>query len=302
MTEYLDHMAIARQLLEQQGEINALTERAETAEAERDRLKARGDFLREMLTLLSVSHVPTDQVLRWLDRPEPPSAALLAQPEFPLPIRPDGTHWYVSTGCGCTGDKLMPDGRTGHQYCQDMTGYQGAKRGGQAKCCGAPCQCPCHQSEPSAEGFGWHVLSLCPDETACSIHGRNEGDPNGPVDGPLPTPATQVSALARPATRSEEDRAATLTRIRQAWVALDDAGDRLAAVGMAEDRWRQIIEGERRPTSLDLALIATAFGVTVDWLLTGTERRQFTAIACNPDTATMQTEGDVAGPATGEQR
>lgn len=34
MTEYLDHIAIARQLLEQQGEINALTERAEKAEAQ----------------------------------------------------------------------------------------------------------------------------------------------------------------------------------------------------------------------------------------------------------------------------
>jgi hypothetical protein len=71
---------------------------------------------------------------------------LEAAPEFPLPIRPDGTHWYVSTACGCTGDKLMADGRTGHAYCQGMTGYQGAKRGGRAKCCGAPCRCECHQT------------------------------------------------------------------------------------------------------------------------------------------------------------
>lgn len=86
---------------------------------------------------------------------------------------------------------------------------------------------------------------------------------------PLPTPATQVSTVAAPATRSEEDQAATLARIRQAWIALDYAGDRLAAVGMDHARWRQIVDGERRPTSLDFALIAEAFEKTVDWLLSG---------------------------------
>lgn len=62
----------------------------------------------------------------------------------------NGTHLYLSTGC-LHGDKLMADGRTGHEYCAAMTGWQGAKRGGQAKCCGAPCQCECHTTttEPS---------------------------------------------------------------------------------------------------------------------------------------------------------
>lgn len=69
-------------------------------------------------------------------------------------IRPDGSHHYVSTACACTGSKLMADGRTGHEYCAAMTGWQGAKRGGQAKCCGAPCQCPCHQ-EPVAPSCRW---------------------------------------------------------------------------------------------------------------------------------------------------
>lgn len=70
---------------------------------------------------------------------------------FPLPVRADGSHHYVSSSCACTGDKLMADGRTGHEYCAAMTGWQGAKRGGQAKCCGAPCQCECHTTttEPS---------------------------------------------------------------------------------------------------------------------------------------------------------
>lgn len=90
MTDHLDEW--------RQAAYKAVRERGE-ARAERDRLKARGDFLREMLNLLSVSYVPTDQVLRWLDRPEPPSAALLNQAEFPLPILPDGTHHYVSTYC-----------------------------------------------------------------------------------------------------------------------------------------------------------------------------------------------------------
>jgi hypothetical protein len=75
---------------------------------------------------------------------------LEAAPEFPLPIHPDGTHHYVSTSCACVGDNLMADRRTGHEYCQGMTGYQGAKRGGRAKCCGAPCQCACHQDDTPA--------------------------------------------------------------------------------------------------------------------------------------------------------
>lgn len=74
-----------------------------------------------------------------------------AAPEFPLPIRPDGTHFYVSTGC-VHGDAVMIDGRTGHEYCQGMTGLNGAKRGGQAKCCGAPCQCTCHKDAPTPVG------------------------------------------------------------------------------------------------------------------------------------------------------
>lgn len=72
---------------------------------------------------------------------------LESAPEFPLPIRADGSHHYVSTSCACVGQGLMADGRTGHEYCQAMTGYQGAKRGGLAKCCGAPCQCACHRGD-----------------------------------------------------------------------------------------------------------------------------------------------------------
>ncbi len=56
-------------------------------------------------------------------------------------------HAYVSTGC-VHGDLVLPDGLTGHEYCRGMTGYQGAKRGGSCKHCGALCQCPCHRDAP----------------------------------------------------------------------------------------------------------------------------------------------------------
>lgn len=194
MTEYLDHIAIARQLLEQQGEINRLTAELEQTEISFEqrgqtitrlegklqtaemqlaelnnaitwettclkcsRLLSRSydDYCRaEALTevVLAVANELTqsgvhDAAGRLSDALDRYQETASAAPEFPLPIRPDGTHYYVSTGCGCTGDRLMPDGRTGHQYCQGMTGLQGAKRGGQAKCCGAPCQCPCHQDD-----------------------------------------------------------------------------------------------------------------------------------------------------------
>lgn len=58
-----------------------------------------------------------------------------------------------------------------------------------------------------------------------------------------------------------------LARIRAAWVDTDDADVRLAELDMPPERFREIIEGARRPSSLDLALLATAFRVTVEWLI-----------------------------------
>ncbi|MFF0277490.1 hypothetical protein [Streptomyces sp. NPDC004330] len=54
-----------------------------------------------------------------------------------------GTHDYLSTGC-LHGDTVLPDGRTGHQYCQGHTGQAGAKQPAQCKFCSAPCRCACH--------------------------------------------------------------------------------------------------------------------------------------------------------------
>ncbi|MCX4751756.1 hypothetical protein OG455_41665 [Kitasatospora sp. NBC_01287] len=53
-------------------------------------------------------------------------------------------HDYLSTGC-LHGDMLLPDGRTGHDYCQSDMGAAGAKKPAQCKFCQAPCSCECHE-------------------------------------------------------------------------------------------------------------------------------------------------------------
>src|SRR5690348_18488703 len=133
-------------------------------------------------------------------------AVLDARPEFPPPIRADGSHHYVSTACACTGDKLMPDGRTGHEYCAAMTGWQGAKRGGRAKCCGAPCQCPCHQGKSAAAARAVAAGGNAEDCPQCV--GTNPPYPflcPGHPASPLRTPATpEATALPTQATPVSE--------------------------------------------------------------------------------------------------
>ena len=58
---------------------------------------------------------------------------------------PDDDHDYLSTACH-HGDLVLPDGRTGHGYCQSDTGHAGAKTPGDCKFCGAKCTCPCHKT------------------------------------------------------------------------------------------------------------------------------------------------------------
>ena len=59
-------------------------------------------------------------------------------------LKSDGsTHVYLSTGCR-HGDMILPDGRTGHEYCQGETGAVGAKNPAQCKFCAAACTCICH--------------------------------------------------------------------------------------------------------------------------------------------------------------
>ena len=96
-----------------------------------------------------------------LRRALPESRALILDSDFPdaaravvaavrshLATEPpvhDGIHHYLSTGC-LHGDTVLLDGRTGHQYCQGMTGMAGAKRGARCKFCDAKCQCSCHKT------------------------------------------------------------------------------------------------------------------------------------------------------------
>lgn len=49
----------------------------------------------------------------------------------------DDVHHYLSTGCF--------HGK--HDYCNSMTGYQGAKRPARCKFCDAKCLCACHDTD-----------------------------------------------------------------------------------------------------------------------------------------------------------
>lgn len=75
-------------------------------------------------------------------------------------------HVYLSTGC------LHDD----HDYCQSMTGLNGAKRPGECKKCGAKCICPCHQAEPRE-----HCGQLSPEtllttpRTECALRPGHSG-------------------------------------------------------------------------------------------------------------------------------
>ncbi|MFF3643416.1 hypothetical protein [Streptomyces sp. NPDC002564] len=62
-------------------------------------------------------------------------------------------HIYLSTGC-VHGDTVLPDGRTGHEYCQtEAQRYDGTvKKAASCKVCRAPCICSCHTGQETAGG------------------------------------------------------------------------------------------------------------------------------------------------------
>jgi hypothetical protein len=118
------------------------------------------------------------------------------EPEFPLPIRPDGTHHYVSTYC-VHGD---------HAACRRV-----------CKSCPAECACDCGHPKP---------------------------------------------AKAAPA----PDPAAIVNRIRQVWHGRR-ARPEIDAEHLA--RIQQVVDGERQPSTLDLALVAILGNRSVEWLASG---------------------------------
>lgn len=74
-------------------------------------------------------------------------------------------HDYLSTGC-LHGDQVLPDGRTGHEYCRSETGGAGLKTPGQCKFCSARCQCPCHGADGKTAVPSEHFDTLLEDGPA----------------------------------------------------------------------------------------------------------------------------------------
>ena len=81
----------------------------------------------------------------------PPNSEPLVVQIDPEPV--DGSHRYLSTGC-LHGDYVLPDGRTGHEYCRSETGHAGSKRAGRCKFCDTACVCPCHAGMAPHEPCG----------------------------------------------------------------------------------------------------------------------------------------------------
>lgn len=98
---------------------------------------------------------------QWVTAGPPPLGASMARwwdsrlAELRAALQQDGEqpahsgHRYLSTGC-LHGDHTLPDGRTGHQYCQSATGKTGGKQPAQCKFCAAPCVCGCHNQPAPA--------------------------------------------------------------------------------------------------------------------------------------------------------
>lgn len=77
-------------------------------------------------------------------------------------------HSYLSTGC-LHGSALLPDGRTGHEYCQSETGVTGAKEPACCKVCGVPCYCPCHHGAANPNPLPPHLADLTEARRALDI-------------------------------------------------------------------------------------------------------------------------------------
>lgn len=116
----------------------------------RDRIRRLHDPVGGMTEQRPVCRTCSDENGEALDAPCPTLQAVDADEAQ----QPAAEHVYLSTGC-LHGDTALPDGRTGHEYCQtDARRYDGThKTAATCKFCSSPCVCPCHtsQAQPAAE-------------------------------------------------------------------------------------------------------------------------------------------------------
>ena len=140
---------------------------------------------------------------------------------------------------------------------------------------------------PDVDEPGWQILYLTAGGRQLSWHiapadadlfGHVElvgaDDPRAQWDGHTTEEKYErIQALAAPGGAAGQHlpvaAQAVVDRIQVAWAATDDAAGRMAALSADEARMKAVVDGERRPSLLDLALIGEACGVTVDWLLRG---------------------------------
>jgi hypothetical protein len=183
-TRPVDQVVLPRHLVDRlHREMGKLEHRAERAEA---RLAAAQEYAETsdddgIRTRETVLRILAGKESAYDEQPAPgPGGAgdqlgVSGEPEFPLPIRPDGTHWYYSCGC-LHGDMILPDGRTGHEYCQGETGAVGAKTPAQCKFCGAPCRCKCHREAPTPVGESDPDCTRRPNCDTCDGYPENVPD------------------------------------------------------------------------------------------------------------------------------
>lgn len=158
--EYGDDGSVTVLLSGPAGEPYWLELEPERAAALRDSL-AGPDGAKPAVDRAALRQRIAEALMRWAEDNNSPLYASMRRPEtvvqnaysradavlavLPGPITQANEHVYLSTSC-LHGDTVLPDGRTGHQYCQSETGKTGAKTPAQCKVCAAPCICPCHQT------------------------------------------------------------------------------------------------------------------------------------------------------------
>lgn len=93
------------------------------------------------------------------------------------------------------------------------------------------------------------------------------------------------------------ERSALLTRIHQAWVEADDkAPERMQQLEVDPDQFQEIIDGTRAPSVVEVALLAIAFQVSVDWLFSGEGPRYIGYVYSRDDPAAPTAQDEEGKP------